>query len=693
MSTASTISKWKYYAPFGIVCALVISVYGWSAETGYFEIHSPEAKVSYYNLLVQGFCSGQLSVRREAPSELAQLSNPYDPAANATCVWDESHLSYEMSYYRGKLYLYFGVTPALVLFWPYALLTGEYCAHKDAVIVFDALGLLLAAWLIYSAWRRYFADTNVWIAAAGVLALGLAPCFMDQLSNCDLHEVPRSSGFAFTMLALTAIWKALHQPRRQILWLALASSAYGLAVGSRPSLLPGIVILLVPVVPNLWPFAGSVPARQKLRLLAAAILPAMLVGIVLAAYNFLRFGNPLEFGWRYQLTDIDNNLAQPFGWRYLWFNFRFYFLQPLSWHNSFPFIQGQAPASIPPHYYGIANPYGGILLNFPIIWLAPAAGLLWSNRSPAQTPALRRFLWAVLLVSLTGALTLCCFFCGSSSYLSDFMPALMMLAIIGGCSLESLLKAKAAWRWLARVSWCLLLVYSLTISILVGFKTHAYSNFVVANSLSNAGHDAEALGYFQKSITLDPSSSVTYTSFGNTCVKAGDLEQALLEYRKALERDSRNVEAWYDLSVVLIRLGRVDEAARDFQRVLELNPDFVNSQNPGVNNDTAWGLATDPDPVKRNGKIAVVLAESACRQTDFKSAVMIVTLAAAYAEAERFDDAIATAQKACALAAHAGEQDSLKKNQDLLSVYLKHMAYHETSGGLPTDDPAIALPR
>ena len=49
------------------------------------------------------------------------------------------------------------------------------------------------------------------------------------------------------MLALAAIWKALHEPERRGWWLAAASLAYGLAVGARPSLLFGAVILLVPV--------------------------------------------------------------------------------------------------------------------------------------------------------------------------------------------------------------------------------------------------------------------------------------------------------------------------------------------------------------------------------------------------------------------------------------------------------------
>ena len=560
MRIAEFVSKWKSLAPFGIVCAVTILFYCWSAETGFFEINSPQPADSYYNLLVQGFRAGQLNVKRDAPSGLVKLSNPYDPATNAAYVWDKRHFSYEMSYYKGKLYLYFGVTPALVLFWPCSALTGYYCTHRDAIIIFDAVGILVAAWLIYSAWRRYFPETNIWCAAVGVLALGLSPCFMDQLSNCDVHEVPRSSGFAFTMLTLAAIWNALHQPKRQILWLALASLAYGLAVGSRPSLLPGIVIVLIPVVHTLRSATEPCPARKKISLLTAAIIPAMMVGAGLATYNVLRFDSPFEFGWHYCLTDIQNTSLQPFSLHYLWFNFRLYFLQPLYWNNSFPFIHGRVLSPEPSHYYGVVNPYCGVLLNCPLVWAALAVSLLWGRGATTQTLPLRSFLWAMVLLFATCALTLCCFFCGSSSYLSDFAPTLMLLAIIGACAMESALKGKNHWCHLVRLSWCLLLAYSITVSILVGFKTHAYSNYIAANSLYNGGRNAEAIAHFEKAVALDPNPGFFYTGLGNAYAKSGRGDEAIIEYEKAVERDPGNVEAMYYLTL----LSRLVFADSDF---------------------------------------------------------------------------------------------------------------------------------
>src|SRR5262249_38903618 len=142
---------------------------------------------------------------------------------------------------------------------------------------------------------------------------------------CNVYEVATTSGFAFTVLALAAIWKSLHTPKRAIFWILMASLAYGLAIGSRPSLLFGSVILLLPVFPAWCEASGVNYYRMALLRLAAALGPIALIGLGLMFYNDLRFNNPLEFGFRYQLNGAyDPTKAQLFGFHYFWFNLRYY---------------------------------------------------------------------------------------------------------------------------------------------------------------------------------------------------------------------------------------------------------------------------------------------------------------------------------------------------------------------------------
>ncbi len=120
--------------------------------------------------------------------------------------------------------------------------------------------------------------------------------------------------------------------------------------------------------------------------------------------------------------------------------------------------------------------------------------------------------------------------------------------------------------------------------------------------------------------------------------------------------------------------GKFQNAAGHYLEALRLKPDA-----PEVLNNLAWLLATCPDASVRDGTQAVKYAERACELTHYSVTPIVGTLAAAYAEAGRFDEAMATAQKACALAAAAGDQGLLKKNEELLERYRKHQPYHETT--------------
>jgi len=104
-------------------------------------------------------------------------------------------------------------------------------------------------------------------------------------------------------------------------------------------------------------------------------------------------------------------------------------------------------------------------------------------------------------------------------------------------------------------------------------------------------------------------------------------------------------------------------------------------------NNLAWLLATCSDGGIRDGKRAVQLAEHACKSTQSKVTVFLGTLAAAYAEAGRFDEAIATAQKACANASAKRETQLLQSNQNLLALYQQHQPYHEAAEKLVPGAP------
>ena len=570
-------SPWLRRGLFGAVCAAVIGFFVWSAGPGLLESGPNDA---YYNLLVQGFQAGRLNVNREPDPHLAQLQNPYDPAANGPFVRNGRYLAFDMSYFNGKLYLYFGITPALVLFWPYAALTGHYLSQTVAVVLFCSLGFLMAAILVYQAWRRYFPQASAWIAATGIVALGLATGLLETLASCDVYEVAASCAFALTMLALAALWRALHAPERAVRWLLLSSLAYGLALGARPSLLFGAVMLFVPAIQAWRETAEQGSRRQPLLLAAAAAGPLLLSGLALMLYNQMRFGNPFEFGWHYALTDFQDKGARQFSPAFLWFNFRFYFLEPMRWIRHFPFIDTIGMGAVPPGYGTLGvDRYGGIFIDYPVVWLAAGFLLAWQARMPREFFTLRGFLVAVSLQFGACALLICFFVTASSRYEVDFLPALMLLAIIGIFLLDHALAGHSVWRRIARVGWILLLAYTVVFNVVASLGARVTYDCFAGNHLLNLGRTEEAIADFQKALKLDSTSAQAHDGLGNALVQTGQPGSAIAQYEKAIEFKPDLIEAHYDLGYCLLNIGRIQDAVAQNQIVLRLAPNFAKAHN------------------------------------------------------------------------------------------------------------------
>jgi Tfp pilus assembly protein PilF len=553
-----------------------LAFYAWTARSQVRQMYDiSDPAEAYYNLLVQGFRSGQLNLKQEAPPGLAKLADPYDPEAN-TVYREGAHL-HDLSYYNGKIYIYYGITPALVLFWPYAALTGHYLFHKQAVAIFCSIGFLASVALLCALRRRYFPEVSGLVVAVCALALGLANCVPAMLQRPDVYEVAISGAYAMVMLALVGIWGALHDPARRCWWLAAASLAYGLAVGARPNVLLGAVILLVPVA-HAW---NSAPERDRprwliaTRLLAAAVVPISFIGFGLMLYNYLRFDNPLDFGMSYALAGLrERALSDMFGLKYFWFNFRVYFLQPLRWHGSFPFVDDIKVPPAPAGQLSVENPFG-VLPNIPLVWMAAAAPLAWRGRMPGEQSILRLFIAALTALFGVFALTLCLYSCAGLRYQVDFVPVLVLLAVCGVLGLERALVAGPRWRGVARWAWITILFFSVVVSLLVSTLRYAEEQFRAGVDHVALGRPQEAVVNFEQALRIKPDYAQAHDYLGCALLYNPDrLPDAIAQFQAALQIDPGLAEAHNNLGTALMDTpGHLPDAIAQFQAALRLDPD------------------------------------------------------------------------------------------------------------------------
>ena len=192
------------------------------------------------------------------------------------------------------------------------------------------------------------------------------------------------------------------------------------------------------------------------------------------------------------------------------------------------------------------------------------------------------------------------------------------------------------------------------------------------DTLAAQGKYAEAEAEYTAALQLKPDNAIVRSALAFAALQIEN-EQNRTNLNNGLT-DQLTPEVHAQIAVMQAKQGKFQNAAGHYLEALRLKPDA-----PEVLNNLAWLLATCPDASVRDGTQAVKYAERACELTHYSVTPIVGTLAAAYAEAGRFDEAMATAQKACALAAAAGDQGLLKKNEELLERYRKHQPYHETT--------------
>jgi tetratricopeptide (TPR) repeat protein len=221
-------------------------------------------------------------------------------------------------------------------------------------------------------------------------------------------------------------------------------------------------------------------------------------------------------------------------------------------------------------------------------------------------------------------------------------------------------------------------------------------HFQLGRAYTAADRPEDALREYRTSLSLGGETAALYNNLANALVRVGRAEEAIRHYERALEQDPAHPNARANLDAVLrdpglgapafamdpasveaqLRAARLEwlggghqAAIQRLSRVVDAFPDAWNAAN-----DLAWMLATSPEPTLRDPERAIRLAERSTAQSP-GDAGALDTLAAAYAAADRFAPAVATARRALAQSA----PDSEAAFRARLSLYLKGLPYVEPS--------------
>ena len=163
--------------------------------------------------------------------------------------------------------------------------------------------------------------------------------------------------------------------------------------------------------------------------------------------------------------------------------------------------------------------------------------------------------------------------------------------------------------------------------------------------LAATGALDEALVHYRLAVRFDPGHSGAHYNLANVLLSRGDTADAIRHYRLALAAAPDDAEVMNNLARALVGTGDAAEAASLYALAIAAGPALA-APRLGL----AWIRATAADAGLRDGAEAVRLAGEAVRLGGDDHPDALDTLAAAYAAAGRFEDAVAAARRAAARA-------------------------------------------
>lgn len=366
----------KYAAGFTLGAFLCLIVFTYNMDTGDYNW----SKLTYGNQmtqeLVDAFEHGQVSLMDEVPKELLELENPYDTsersAAGLSYKWD--HLLFE-----GKYYSYYGIAPVITLFLPYHMITGYYFPSSLACLMYTLLAGLFLGLCYISIVKNWFAKTPLRLVILGLVTTLFASCVIINVYATQFYEIAQSSAMCFLVIGFYFMLNSgiFTKNNIRLSFLLLSSLFVSLSVLSRATSAVYAIVMVFWIIYGYFQYMEGKNKKSvdTAKYILTSITPYVIFGLVQMTYNYLRFGNPFDFGIKYTLTIYDYiNIDMHFSMIMVSL-INFLFAVPLI-NTTFPFIHGNFDSlNVNGYYFVATKPTFGV---FPSV--LPVLSLLYAPK-------------------------------------------------------------------------------------------------------------------------------------------------------------------------------------------------------------------------------------------------------------------------------------------------------------------------
>ncbi len=356
----------KIILTFIFSLAFFFTIFFTNINTG-FQYIDNDTKTQYY-ALTEAILDGKFYLPISPSQKLKSLKNPYDTNYRSQYLKRYEDYYWDTAYYKGKYYVYFGITPVLVLFLPYYVLFQTHLSISTSILIFCFLSILGIFYFLYQLIRRWFSKTSfltylllsfLFVSSCGLFYIVKRPTF---------YHIPISCGFMFMIWGLGLWISSTVSFKNRKLKLFLGSLFMALVAGSRPPFL--VSYAFAPLIFYQDIFKKRVLfSKKSMKETICFLLPIVVFAVFMMYYNYVRFSSIFDFGANYNLTTNDMT-KRGFIFSRIPSGIFAYLFQPTTIYPIFPYIFMNY---LHTNYLGkvIAEPFfGGFIYNH-VIFLIP----------------------------------------------------------------------------------------------------------------------------------------------------------------------------------------------------------------------------------------------------------------------------------------------------------------------------------
>ena len=212
-------------------------------------------------------------------------------------------VTYDLVQYCGKWYAPWGILPALFLI-PVQMLKGRFVPPLYLTLFFASADVVIFYFLLQRTKREFLlklSEPFLWLVLI-LFAFGTTHLYVGTLGSV-WHGDQMVSNF-FGTLGIYSIFK-----KKRTLWSYFFSAlCFGTALMGRATI---VLLVSIPVLLYSWDFLlpATISWSQRVRAIRNGIvifgIPLGIFTGLFFLYNWLRFGNSLEYGYRY-ITEAPN---------------------------------------------------------------------------------------------------------------------------------------------------------------------------------------------------------------------------------------------------------------------------------------------------------------------------------------------------------------------------------------------------